>query len=399
MADEDEEVTILEKTGKELFRELLRFYPVADVEDYYKPVPGQGSPWKDDDMKMDLQLLWAHRKEAGAPDPIALEEVPEPELPQAFSAAPAMAALTLSRPLMAAPQPGVPQAGMVASLQHLRALAAQRQALAAGGLVRPVSPMAPRPLMAGALRPLIPGQAMPPGAAAASSPVTELRLIALFVAKWKLDATRTKMMLAKMTPPRRRFVIQNFKTTAAGPAAMLALEAYIAQCERTGWAGAATAGYASTAPRPLATPGSMALANGSMAHAAAVAAAAKRPLSAVASPYMDPNKRPRMAVPSPSGQAAAAQAVQARLAAMRAASGVTRFGGGAAPAHPTSMAAAAAMRAGSARPPSVRPVYPMGLARPASAAYPGGLARPASVGALSRPPTPRPSGLRPAFMR
>eukprot|EP00450_Noctiluca_scintillans_P032057 CAMPEP_0194547220 /NCGR_PEP_ID=MMETSP0253-20130528/91825_1 /TAXON_ID=2966 /ORGANISM="Noctiluca scintillans" /LENGTH=78 /DNA_ID=CAMNT_0039394403 /DNA_START=57 /DNA_END=290 /DNA_ORIENTATION=+ len=67
----------------------------------------------------------------------------------------------------------------------------------------------------------------------ASSPIVDLRLVALFVAKWKLDHTKTKMLLAKLTPPRRRFVIQRFKTTVTGPPAFLTLEKYIKECDWT----------------------------------------------------------------------------------------------------------------------------------------------------------------------
>lgn len=55
---------ILGKNGPELFKELLRIYSVADIEDYYKD--GQ---WREELIKADLQLISMHRLEAGAPEP------------------------------------------------------------------------------------------------------------------------------------------------------------------------------------------------------------------------------------------------------------------------------------------------------------------------------------------
>jgi len=173
---------IVEKTGQELFKELLRFYPVAEYEDYFK-----AGKWQDELLRCDLHLLWAHRREAGAPDPIPLEEVKMPTLPVATAASAAAAA--------------------------------------AGGL-RPVAAAVARPSPAASY-----GQA---AGAAGTSPAAELRLIALFVAKWKLEPTKTKFALAKLTPQRRRYVIQHFKLqpppTAPGPASDSAFSEYVTQC-------------------------------------------------------------------------------------------------------------------------------------------------------------------------
>lgn len=69
---------VLKKNGKELFRELLRIYSTAVVDDYFKD-----GIWKDDLMRDDYVLLDAHRKEACAISPPDLEDVvvPEPNLP------------------------------------------------------------------------------------------------------------------------------------------------------------------------------------------------------------------------------------------------------------------------------------------------------------------------------
>ncbi|CAK0884986.1 unnamed protein product, partial [Prorocentrum cordatum] len=142
LLNEDEDERLLKK-GPDLFQELLRVYPVAEPEDYFKA--GQ---WRDEVMKTDLQLIEAHRLEAGAPDPPALDEVKMPELPTAQPAG----------------------AGVRPPVTGLSALMGARATVAGGA----------------------------PALAAPGSGVVELRLMALFVAKWKLDATKTKLALAKL---------------------------------------------------------------------------------------------------------------------------------------------------------------------------------------------------------
>lgn len=68
--------TAMSKSGAELFREILRVMGDADVEDYYK-----AGIWKDEFMRLDLQLVYAHRKEGGAPEPTPLADIPTPEVP------------------------------------------------------------------------------------------------------------------------------------------------------------------------------------------------------------------------------------------------------------------------------------------------------------------------------
>jgi len=167
----------LSKAGPELFKELLRLYETAEVEDYYKA--GQ---WKNELMKTDLVLLEAHRKEAGAPDPPELEDVVMPDMS------------CLSTPGFGG------QVGI--GPQHV--------------------PMMVQPQgITGVL----------PGAGGA---VAELRLIALFVSKWKLEPTKTKMILAKITPTRRRYVISNFQTASTGEVAVAELEKFIQECTANG---------------------------------------------------------------------------------------------------------------------------------------------------------------------
>lgn len=97
---------------------------------------------------------------------------------------------------------------------------------------------------------------LPPGAAAATSAtslaaasglgdsVADLRLIALFVAKWKLDMAATRKTLVRFMPMRRRYIMATFKAKG-GPDVNAELEQYIQECSSTNsWA-------AAMAPRPL----------------------------------------------------------------------------------------------------------------------------------------------------
>ncbi|CAE7873169.1 unnamed protein product, partial [Symbiodinium necroappetens] len=222
----------LAKTGPELFKELRRLYAVAEVEDYFK-----NGMWRDDLMKTDLQLIEVHRREAGAPDPPDLSEVKlPPDLPRGF--------VRPRTSLLSTPSP-----------------------VAATTVTTAVVP--------------------PTGGSA----VADLRLIALFVAKWKLDVTRTKTALTKLLPSRRRYVIAHFKPKG-DTAADDELETYIAECESSKSWDTATV-----------------LANGSTN-------GVKRPLSAVSgtSTVDDPSKRLRPTLVTPARPAATPKPSPATLA-------------------------------------------------------------------------------------
>lgn len=67
--------------------------------------------------------------------------------------------------------------------------------------------------------------------------IAELRLVALFVAKRKTNAAETKVFLAKLTPARRKYVMDNFRSELTGSKATQALEEYIKECDETNcWA-------------------------------------------------------------------------------------------------------------------------------------------------------------------
>jgi len=224
------------KQGKELFLELLRMLPSSQVEDYYAM-----GRWKDEDMQLDFDLLDAHRKEAGAEDPPALEELDIPPMPDNKPAGAAWGApLGYQRPL-AAPYgnvgPGyLPKPVVVTTIG--------RATTTAAGL-RPQPPRtAPTSAMVAAAG----------GSGPAGGPSAELRQIALFIAKWKLEATKTKLLLARLTPPRRRWVMSNFSQSGTGLSSTVQLEQYIARCERTNaWGAAESSAGVSGLKRPLTT--------------------------------------------------------------------------------------------------------------------------------------------------
>jgi len=153
----------LQKSGAELFKELYRIYPTADAEDYCK----QGV-WNNDLMKKDLRLLEAHRREAGAPDVPDLEDLKFPSLPA--SATP----------------PPTPQMLVSAGMKALANVASAKDAN-----VVPVS--AGTSLLTGI------------------SAVDNVKIIALFGAKHKLNPAMCKTIFSKLDAEQRKHVIMNFK--------------------------------------------------------------------------------------------------------------------------------------------------------------------------------------------
>lgn len=232
---------ILAKTGAELFRELLRVYAPAEVDDYCK----QGV-WKDDQMRIDIQLFYQHAREAGAPEPPPLEEV---RIPEAKAISAGIAGILLPATVTGGARPSNPSGASVVK---------------------------------------------PP----AVGPAADLRAIAQLSSKYGLDPARTKAMLDKLTPERRRLVLQSFKTTATDrEAAMVALQTFVGNLVATvSWQ--ATVPAASSSVMPGVLPSVPVAAGpiwpGTAPGAAAMALAAgqlKRPPE----PVLPPNKRPALA--------------------------------------------------------------------------------------------------------
>jgi len=216
---EDDEVLV--KKGAELFRELQRLYPVCEVEDYHK-----NGAWKDEDMRTDILLLRVHRREAGAPEPVELEDIPKPEIPRSgpMGQQSGFAGITVGG---GAPKVTIMSGKGGATIVTRPVSAAVRPVGVQQGGLRPlVSSLGQRPAVGGATNAVL------------GNPAAELKLIALFIAKWKLDPTRTKSQLARLAPAHRKYVIQKFSTTIPGTGATAALEQFISQNQRSGWSAA-----------------------------------------------------------------------------------------------------------------------------------------------------------------
>lgn len=344
-----------DKKGKELFLELLRLLPSSQVEDYYTL-----GRWNDADLQLDFDLLDAHRREAGAEDPPSLEELEVPPMPGDRKPVPVLGVTAYQRPVAAAgvgpgalPRPQIPRASGV-------------------------TPIVQRAQPLTGLRPQQPKSAPPSGimaAGVAGGPSAELRQIALFIAKWKLEATKTKLLLARLTPPRRRWVMSNFTQSAGGLSSTAQLEQYIARCERTNaWGAAGGAVSPAVAARPV--------------------TGLKRPLTS--SVAFDPNKRAKIGV-------SAAMPPRAGVSAMSIRPGVTAYGRSA----PAWLGASAASVGripvgGGYRPQPVMAQRPAIGGYGVPAARPGGYPKPAGVAArplgyAARPAAPKYGGtIKPA---
>jgi len=271
--------------------------------------------WKDELMRTDLQLIEKHRREAGAPEPPDLSEVKLPEMPKAT-------VMFQARP---------PAFGAATTT---------------------------------AVTPPTLGSA-----------VAELRLIALFVAKWKLDTTRTKTVLSKLVPARRRHVIASFKTEKSGEEATQALEEFITECnEKNSWpanTGASPVAVAGV-KRPLSavSPSLVFDPNKRLATASATGyrPAVARPVTPVVRPVTIPG---RATTPSPAAQALAARLAATAAARPRAMTPIRPVAG----YRPVAVAAKPAVRpawgAATVRPVArpIAPIRPVWSARPAVAAY------------------------------
>jgi len=308
-------------TGEELFKQLLRLLPTADVQDYFK-----NGVWQDVILKLDCRILIGHRQEAGAPEVPALDEVVMPEtMPQAkqvpvavakpvgpqavvnvLAKAKAKAVTLLKTPglqrvfgvpapkavssfssaaaLSSALKPAVIPSNLAKSMLAKLSAAKQANVAKAAGVVPPTARAGsgmPSAVVAGLLKPGLlktsmntplnwhikpeakhpaPAKANPAyslatgtagGGTVSTVVANDLKHIASFVAKWHLDTTKAKLALAKLTPPKRQYVMENFTNqaaankygTASSMPAITKLEQFIVQCNRTNaWGASASAG-------------------------------------------------------------------------------------------------------------------------------------------------------------
>lgn len=191
-----------------IFAELKKLIPTVQADDYKK-----NGVWQEEIMKLDAELVRRHREEAGAPEvQTTLEEYVAPA-PDVWEKKTLAVAGNLAASLAAAKAAQAAQAAKAAT--------AATNGLPAG--MPAVAKASTTTAAAGA------------AAASANQAASDLRQIAVFVAQWKLDPTRTKLLLAKLTPPKRRWVMQHFRcpTATNGVQATAALENYIQQCEQT----------------------------------------------------------------------------------------------------------------------------------------------------------------------
>eukprot|EP00927_Polykrikos_kofoidii_P035524 TRINITY_DN30095_c0_g1_i1.p1 TRINITY_DN30095_c0_g1~~TRINITY_DN30095_c0_g1_i1.p1 ORF type:complete len:325 (+),score=46.87 TRINITY_DN30095_c0_g1_i1:74-976(+) len=217
---------VKDKVGVELFRELLRQLPLAVYEDYYR-----NGVWQDNLLRLDIQILDCHRREAGAPDPLPLSEVPVPEV-----AAPPKV-LAMPKHTVVRPPVGVGQV--------LGGIRAPGPVVAAASALRPP---ASTPLAPVSSSPVGPANAAAANVAMlATGGTADLKQIGLFVTKWGLEPTRAKLLLARLHPTRRTFVMSNFQYAPVnGELPITKLEEYIAECEQSN-AWLATPGKPATA--------------------------------------------------------------------------------------------------------------------------------------------------------
>lgn len=254
------------KTGSELFRELMRLYSEAVVEDYFKM--GQ---WQNRSMRTDYVLIEAHRREAGAPAPPPLSSIPEPKVPQqklltlpGLVARAALGQNGLTPPLVQLANSTAQQAnGPAAELRNCAIFISRnkldpsrakvmlmnlsvegRKQVMEGFKTEKIGMEATDELekyikenVKGGGGTAVVGKAKPPGPVSngASFSPEELKQTALFIAKNKLDPTRAKTALMKLTADQRKVVTTSFSSAFSGVAATEELEKYIIECQESGF--------------------------------------------------------------------------------------------------------------------------------------------------------------------
>eukprot|EP00927_Polykrikos_kofoidii_P011513 TRINITY_DN148_c2_g1_i2.p1 TRINITY_DN148_c2_g1~~TRINITY_DN148_c2_g1_i2.p1 ORF type:complete len:566 (+),score=70.58 TRINITY_DN148_c2_g1_i2:255-1700(+) len=176
---------VLSKCKEQLFQEIVRLYPLAELEDYYK-----NGEWKDDLMRTDIQLFTAHRGEAGADEPLPCDQVKLPELPN--------------------------QKNESVKNESVKNEPVKNESVnTASGLPA----IMPKPLSV---------------LSAQASIMGDLKEIAVFVAKWRLDPQSAKTTLLPIPPAKRRYVMDNFAGPNSGADGITELTAYIKDCESNG---------------------------------------------------------------------------------------------------------------------------------------------------------------------
>jgi len=246
------------KTGLELFREFKRLYSEANVEDYYKM-----GMWNNRTLRIDWCLIDAHRKEAGAPAPPPLEDVPLPKLPENKFPGPTLltpaflqlvqnrgpaaelreAAIFISKnkldptrskgllmdlPLHERRQVmetfKSEQVGFEATDDLEAFIKEKKESGSLTGIK--AEPLVATPKVVATNGARLPLAQSPSGLRA-----EDLRAMALFIARNKLDPSKSKAMLLKLGPERRKEVMEGFSASAATVDSTDELESYIQSME------------------------------------------------------------------------------------------------------------------------------------------------------------------------
>lgn len=187
-----------------LFRDFLRHFPRARVEDYYKD-----GRWLREQLEVDLALVAHHRREAGAPDPTPLEEIPAPELPR-YQGPPGGGP---RRPPPPPPRGGEgsprgPIGGKDRGKGRSEADVGARRA-------KPKPPSAP------------PSSSAVEAQRGVVGP--NVRAINDFAAKWKLDSLRLKILLGRLPAARRQEILDTFRPSERDRDPRDAFEHYMAE--------------------------------------------------------------------------------------------------------------------------------------------------------------------------
>lgn len=153
-------------------------------------------------LEVDLALVVQHRRDASAPDPVPLEDIPLPELPEQHR------------------RPALPKAPPTA-----------RDYARSGQAPPPALSRRPRP------GPRPPGS--PPSAAAVAaqrggSAAGASGDVAGFIRRWNLDPLRSQLLLARLPPSKRREAMDTFRHDHKTLSPTAALEKYIGLFRRSG---------------------------------------------------------------------------------------------------------------------------------------------------------------------